>query len=290
MSQSDDPRETAEWHRVKQDVLKRDQYRCQSCGWTENTFHGIDLHVHHINSVKDGGGNDPKNLVVLCNRCHNRVHQNGPVDGEYPASLAGDRGGTYFSSRDNYTPSEEGEQVVQVLQENGPTKKKHIQEHTGIKDWKLSKALDHLKFGKLIGSVRRGVYGYIPRKEYERIEEEVEQGKDIEDIRYTAYHPHDPETPELYGDEFVGDNTCIQIPVVTKLKIDDLSGEQSAGSYISDLVDNPRRDVDVGGDLDAARDAFRDLIDARERLDQEAIDEAFERLADALEVNDGSAD
>ena len=36
-----------------------------------------------------------------------------------------------------------------------------------------------------------------------------------------------------------------------------------------------------------ARDAYQDLIDARERVDQEAIDSAFERLDKALEVDDG---
>ena len=36
-----------------------------------------------------------------------------------------------------------------------------------------------------------------------------------------------------------------------------------------------------------ARDAYQNLIDAREHLDQEAIDEALAGLGQALEVNDG---
>ncbi|MEW6747779.1 MAG: HNH endonuclease signature motif containing protein [Planctomycetota bacterium] len=49
-------------------VLARDGYRCRCCGCR------LDLMIHHIEWLSLGGRTEPGNLVVLCARCHGRVH------------------------------------------------------------------------------------------------------------------------------------------------------------------------------------------------------------------------
>ena len=57
------------YEKIRQEVLKRDNYKCQLCGSSKN------VEVHH----KDGKGteydtdhmnNDKDNLITLCHRCH----------------------------------------------------------------------------------------------------------------------------------------------------------------------------------------------------------------------------
>jgi N6-L-threonylcarbamoyladenine synthase len=55
---------------VREYVLYRDKHECKSCGKKS----GI-LHVHHIESRKIGG-NAPNNLVTLCDKCHEKHHNN----------------------------------------------------------------------------------------------------------------------------------------------------------------------------------------------------------------------
>jgi hypothetical protein len=49
------------------DVFKRDAFICQYCGAHPPS---VVLHVDHIVSVKDGGGNDMDNLVTSCLPCN----------------------------------------------------------------------------------------------------------------------------------------------------------------------------------------------------------------------------
>lgn len=35
-----------------------------------------DLQKHHIIRVKDGGLNTPENMVLICRKCHNKIHKN----------------------------------------------------------------------------------------------------------------------------------------------------------------------------------------------------------------------
>jgi len=56
------------------------------------------------------------------------------------------------------------------------------------------------------------------------------------------------------------------------------------GTKLYELVDDPRADAGDEADLDAAREAYDRLLEARDRVDQEAIDEALDELADALGV------
>ena len=52
-------------------------------------------------------------------------------------------------------------------------------------------------------------------------------------------------------------------------------------------VENDPRGVGTDDvDAEAAREAFRELLDARDRVDQEAIDEALDELAEALGVDE----
>jgi len=46
----------------------------QQCEWCEESFDHP--HVHHIKPRREGGPNDPDNLVVLCPNCHEKADRN----------------------------------------------------------------------------------------------------------------------------------------------------------------------------------------------------------------------
>ena len=56
---------------VKQYVLTRDKRACQHCG-KNNTK----LEVHHIKFRSQGGTDNTDNLITLCIKCHNNLHNN----------------------------------------------------------------------------------------------------------------------------------------------------------------------------------------------------------------------
>lgn len=56
-----------EWRTLRQQVLLRDNYACQSCGAKQN------LEVHHI-TYEQLGKEKLTDLVALCSKCHNHVH------------------------------------------------------------------------------------------------------------------------------------------------------------------------------------------------------------------------
>lgn len=58
-----------DWERRRKAVLKRDNYRCRECGAKNRK-----LHVHHIVPISDGGSHDLRNLITLCQSCHNSRH------------------------------------------------------------------------------------------------------------------------------------------------------------------------------------------------------------------------
>lgn len=64
------------WLKLRAKILKRDKYRCQMCKdfWGEGDFV---LTPYHIKSRKKGGTNDPKNLITLCNKCHDIAEMEG---------------------------------------------------------------------------------------------------------------------------------------------------------------------------------------------------------------------
>ena len=57
------------YDRLQEEVLRRDGWRCQSCGARSN------LEVHHKEFRSQGGGDSEENLITLCPGCHSRVHR-----------------------------------------------------------------------------------------------------------------------------------------------------------------------------------------------------------------------
>lgn len=53
---------------LRYDVLRRDNFRCQICGATQED--GVKLHVDHIVPVSRGGRTEMGNLRTLCERCN----------------------------------------------------------------------------------------------------------------------------------------------------------------------------------------------------------------------------
>lgn len=62
---------------VRRKVLRRDKYSCRECAWHIKEYNRADpriLELHHKQAHADGGENTEENLVVLCNVCHDEVH------------------------------------------------------------------------------------------------------------------------------------------------------------------------------------------------------------------------
>ena len=54
---------------LRQQVLRRDGWRCQSCGALSN------LEVHHRALRSQSGDDREQNLITLCTACHASVHR-----------------------------------------------------------------------------------------------------------------------------------------------------------------------------------------------------------------------
>lgn len=62
---------------VRREVLRRDGYKCKSCGWSHDEWNPSDprhLEIHHIKHHVKGGENAEGNLQTLCTVCHDKVH------------------------------------------------------------------------------------------------------------------------------------------------------------------------------------------------------------------------
>ena len=53
---------------LRQQILRRDGWRCQSCGTMSN------LEMHHRDFRSHSGPDSEENLITLCTPCHARVH------------------------------------------------------------------------------------------------------------------------------------------------------------------------------------------------------------------------
>jgi ATP-dependent DNA helicase RecQ len=53
---------------LRQQVLRRDGWRCQSCGTMSN------LEVHHKKFRSHSGDDSEENLITLCVCCHGETH------------------------------------------------------------------------------------------------------------------------------------------------------------------------------------------------------------------------
>jgi len=60
--------EPASYENLRQQVLRRDGWRCQFCGAMSN------LEIHHKEFRSQSGDDDEENLMTLCARCHKLVH------------------------------------------------------------------------------------------------------------------------------------------------------------------------------------------------------------------------
>jgi 5-methylcytosine-specific restriction endonuclease McrA len=56
------------YERLRQQVLRRDSFRCQFCGAMSN------LQIHHNQFRSHSGGDTEPNLITLCAECHKIVH------------------------------------------------------------------------------------------------------------------------------------------------------------------------------------------------------------------------
>jgi 5-methylcytosine-specific restriction endonuclease McrA len=58
----------ASYDRLRQQVLRRDSWRCQSCGTM------LSLEVHHKKFRSHSGQDSEENLITLCVDCHASAH------------------------------------------------------------------------------------------------------------------------------------------------------------------------------------------------------------------------
>jgi 5-methylcytosine-specific restriction endonuclease McrA len=56
---------------LRQQVLRRDGWRCQSCGTLSN------LEVHHKQFRSHSGDDSEQNLITVCSGCHSSLHNSG---------------------------------------------------------------------------------------------------------------------------------------------------------------------------------------------------------------------
>jgi ATP-dependent DNA helicase RecQ len=63
--------DAASYESLRQQVLRRDGWRCQSCGTMSN------LEVHHQQFRSHSGDDSEGNLITLCAACHRTAHTPG---------------------------------------------------------------------------------------------------------------------------------------------------------------------------------------------------------------------
>jgi 5-methylcytosine-specific restriction endonuclease McrA len=62
------------YRKLRSEVLKRDGWRCQTCGSSD------DLQVHHLCSRSRLGDDTDENLITLCADCHSDIHRSDAVN------------------------------------------------------------------------------------------------------------------------------------------------------------------------------------------------------------------
>jgi ATP-dependent DNA helicase RecQ len=60
--------DAASYESLRQQVLRRDGWRCQTCGTMSN------LEVHHKEFRSHSGDDSEENLITLCVGCHGEMH------------------------------------------------------------------------------------------------------------------------------------------------------------------------------------------------------------------------
>jgi len=62
---------------IQKTVYERDDNSCCLCKWSHTKWSKRDpriLELHHIHEHKSGGENSADNIILLCSRCHDKVH------------------------------------------------------------------------------------------------------------------------------------------------------------------------------------------------------------------------
>src|SRR6516165_4890968 len=62
---------SADWVKIREAVLRRDDYRCVEC---RKLCRSAEADVHHLLPRSAGGADEPSNLVTLCDGCHAAHH------------------------------------------------------------------------------------------------------------------------------------------------------------------------------------------------------------------------
>jgi len=57
------------YEKLRQQILRRDGWRCQCCGTMSN------LEVHHKEFRSHCGDDSEENLITICTACHAAAHQ-----------------------------------------------------------------------------------------------------------------------------------------------------------------------------------------------------------------------
>ena len=57
------------YDQLRQQILRRDGWRCQLCGTMSN------LEVHHKEFRSHSGVDSEENLITLCSTCHDGIHR-----------------------------------------------------------------------------------------------------------------------------------------------------------------------------------------------------------------------
>ena len=70
----------SEWQEKRQEILKRDNYKCCYCGSTDKLCVHHKYYLQYPNHKKVKPWNYPNDaLITLCNKCHYGVHKNKQI-------------------------------------------------------------------------------------------------------------------------------------------------------------------------------------------------------------------
>lgn len=68
--------------RLRERVYERDEHRCQHCGRHSRPRGSAELHIRHVVPRPRGGSDHPRNLLTLCRKCDDRIHEQHVIGSE----------------------------------------------------------------------------------------------------------------------------------------------------------------------------------------------------------------